>query len=387
MMQNIKRKSLEKLMKNKKLILYISSGDIFLLTEDTEDEILTVFEKLCDCVGFVLNFGNKGKLYCHKFRQDSAADIKEKLSALFNKNNITMPDLKTISIIQSDSDVKSIEKDDKIFLIKKNTHSFMQDDPSDLDSEDCEPISFQETMKIFSKKLKNLKDENLTSEKYEAGIPTLDTLNEQEDKGLFTISRDSKNEGQKLYIKKHNTKNTVSQSNEQIFMNCLLDVFLKQENKYSHDDIYYYLEGVVEKYNVKTGNNIYFDNTNNKVTYCNLNDASKFDTYQTTVEHQPYVKQDTIEKYGEHPLLSNTEFSPEIVCETIDKKRLEEIIEKNKNIKITIQNMLEDPSDLKSLKTSSFPPNQEPLEPKLEPSKHSLQNTINTIKKLYKHID
>ena len=375
MMQNIQTKSLDYLMKNKRLLIYVSSGNIFLLKENTEEHIVAIADDVCDCIFGVFDFGRKGKLCCHKFREDSAADIKEKLFNLFKENNISIHDLKKISIIQSDSEVQCIEKEDKIFLIKKNTKSFMCDDPNDIDLKDCDATDFEKITNIVSRKLQNLKDKNMTHEKYEAGMFVVD------DTELLSISSDSDNESKRVYIEKHNPYSTVSENNKIILMQSLCEVFFMQNPEKNYDSIFLYLAGLSQEYKVEAGNNIYFDNTNNKVIYCNLDNAFKFHSYQKTLKYNTFVEQEIVDAYGEHPLLNNTEFSQEIVCETIDKKRLEEIITENKLMQIKIKNALENSSDKDSETSPKYRRNE------LKELQHNLQNIIKTKEKRGNSLD
>jgi hypothetical protein len=103
---NIETKSAEQLMKEKgaKVLIPLDISALVILKPEIKNKVLSVFIETADCLCFVLDFGDKGTLYFHKFRYNNDTNIESSLFDVFEENNITIKDLKKISMLERDKD-------------------------------------------------------------------------------------------------------------------------------------------------------------------------------------------------------------------------------------------------------------------------------------------
>lgn len=113
--------------------------------------IKPVFINVCDCLAIIVSF-KQGTFFLHKFRKNSAKDIKENLYKIFRKYNISQDDLLRITMFGGViSDEYVVKNDDKLKLVYSDKE---------------EEVNFDQLSQIWRHKLQRRRSDR---HKYEAG--------------------------------------------------------------------------------------------------------------------------------------------------------------------------------------------------------------------------
>ncbi len=267
-------------------------------------KIVPIATNVVDCVFCFIEI-DKHMICFHKFRQNSAADIKSKLSYLFKKYNLTEKDLKKITIFGgSSNNIYPVFSTDELIKIDKYGHK---------------KSSVSELSKRIRSKLQNQK---MKYYKYEPGMILMSSGIENTNIPMIDISSDDEGHEQVFMFSSETLKNDESRAIGTLNCNILMDAVIHAFVCNSPNPDKFEAESVTRKNileKMKTtelitviytepSKNIYFDVFKDEIFYVNLPKNFSF-KYNICLKHDQNVSSTVFENFTEDDSLFNTDFS------------------------------------------------------------------------------